>query len=359
MEYSNIIIVMQDLIYSAKIDVEDSEEQTGIDAIAFTKSPAILIKGMAFRKQEKQTLLFSDDKKYRIVAPAMLPAQIYRNDQDGEYYVEFTEEEIERIHQKFMQGLDNTRANFNEEHNNNKKVPAYILEAWLVDNPKKDKAYTTYGLEVPKGTLMLTTQITDKDYYEKLVKEDQIGYSIEGFFGLELQLNKSQKMAEKLQLPDGEWEINGMVYVVEGGEIKEILEKEEIEEIEAGSGYDKKKEEEMEIDVMPNAKLAPNPGQVSEEKEKEKMMEDPKKEKMMEDPESPSSDKGDMKFQVSEEEIMKIVQPKLDEIYGVIADLKNLVEGQVDTMKTEDETERMEMSVKERFQKVMGFISNK
>jgi hypothetical protein len=82
-------------------------------------------------------------------------------------------------------------------------------------------------------------------------------------------------------------------------------------------------------------------------------------EKMMEDPESPSSDKGDMKFQVSEEEIMKIVQPKLDEIYGVIADLKNLVEGQIDTMKTEDETERMEMNIHNRFQKVMGFISKK
>jgi hypothetical protein len=340
---------MEDLIYSAKIDVEGSEEQTGIDAIAFTKSPAILIKGMAFKEEAKKELLFADNKKYRIVAPAMLPAQIYRSDEDGEYYVEFTEQEIERIHQKFMQNLDNTRANFNEEHNNNKKVPAYILEAWLVDNPKEDKAYTTYGLEVPKGTLILTTQITDKDYYKKLVEEGQIGYSIEGFFGLELQLNKSQKMAEKLMLPDGEWEINGMVYVVEGGEIKEILEKEEIEEIEAGADYDKKKEEEMGIDVMPNAKLAPNPGQVSEEKE----------EKMMEDPESPSSDKGDMKFQVSEEEIMKIVQPKLDEIYGVIADLKNLVEGQVDTMKAEDQTEKMEMNIHNRFQKVMGFISNK
>ena len=354
---------MEDLIYNISVDNElDSENETGIDAIAFTKTPAIQIKGMAFKKQTPKNLYFVDDKKYRIVAPAMVPAQIYRNDEEnGEYYVEFTEQEIEKIHKKFMQGLDNTRQNFNEEHNNNKKVPAYILEAWLVENPLKDKAYTSYGLKVPKGTLMLTTQITDKDYYQKLVEEGQIGYSIEGFFGLELQLNKSQKMAEKLMLPDGEWEINGMIYVVEGGELKEILEREEIE-IEAGSDYDKKKEEEMQIDVMPNAKLAPNPGQTSkEEEDKEKMMEEKDKEKMMEDPEAPSSDKGDMKFQVSEEEIMKIVQPKLDEIYGVIADLKNLVEGQVDTMKTEEgfEKEKVEMSVQERFKKVMGFISNK
>lgn len=342
---------MEDLIYNISVDNEiDSENETGIDAIAFTKTPAIQIKGLAFKEQAPKNLYFADDKKYRIVGPAMIPSQIYRNDEGSEYYVEFSEQEIEKIHKKFMQGLDNTKQNFNEEHNNSKKVPAYILEAWLVENPLKDKAYTSYGLKVPKGTLMLTTQITDKDYYQKLVEEGQIGYSIEGFFGLELQLNKSQKMAEKLMLPDGEWEINGMIYVVEGGELKEILEREEIE-IEAGSDYDKTKEEEMQIDVMPNAKLAPNPGQTSKEEED--------KEKMMEDPEAPSSDKGDMEFQVSEEEIMKIVQPKLDEIYGVIADLKNLVEGQVDTMKTEEETERVEMSVQERFKKVMGFISNK
>lgn len=345
---------MEDLIYTISISQgfeTKEDEELGIDAIAFTKSPAIQIRGMAFTQQTPKSLRFADDKKYRIVAPAMIPMQIYRNDNGEEYYVEFTEEEIERIHQKFMSNLNNQKENFNEEHNALIKVPAFILEAWLVENPLKDKAYTSYGLEVPKGTLMLTTQITSKDYYNKLVEEGQIGYSIEGFFGLDLKLNKPQKMAEKLMLPDGEWEINGMVYVVEGGEIKEVLEKEEVEEIEAGSDYDKTKEEEMQIDVQPNAELAPNPGQTSKDEEE--------KEKMMEDPEAPSSDKGDMEFQVSEEEIMKIVQPKLDEIYGVIADLKNLVEGQVDTMKTEEETERVEMSVHNRFEKVMGFITNK
>lgn len=348
---------MEDIIYNINVDSEDPEKELGIDAIAFTKTPAIIVKGFAFTEETPKSLYFSDGKKYRIVAPCMIPMQIYRNDQGEEYYVEFTAEEIERIHQKFMQGLDNTKQNFNKEHDNSKKVPAYVLEAWLVDNPLKDKAYTSYGLQVPKGTLMMTTQITDKDYYQKLVEDDQIGYSVEGFFGLDLKLNKPQKMAEKLMLPNGEWEIDGMVYVVEGGEIKEILEKEEVEEIEAGYGYGKTKEE-MQIDVMPNAKLAPNPGQTSkeeEEEDKEKMMKD--KEKMMEDPEAPSSDKGDMEFQVSEEEIMKIVQPKLDEIYGVIADLKNMVEGQIDTIK-EDHNEILEMSVQDRFKKVMGFISN-
>ncbi len=102
----------------------------------------------------------------RIVAPAMIPMNIYRNDEGEEYYVQFTEQEIENIYSKFMQDLNNQNL-FNLEHTD-KKVPAYILEAWIVENPKEDKSYSSYGIEVPKGTLMLTAQITDKEYYQEL-----------------------------------------------------------------------------------------------------------------------------------------------------------------------------------------------
>ena len=134
---------MEDLIYNISISKgfeTEEEKELGIDAIAFTKSPAIQIKGMAFTEATPKSLYFSDDKKYRIVAPAMVPMQIYRNDQGEEYYVEFTAEEIEKIHQKFMSNLNNQKENFNEEHNALAKVPAFILEAWLVENPLKDKA---------------------------------------------------------------------------------------------------------------------------------------------------------------------------------------------------------------------------
>ena len=171
--------------YKITIDntyAEDGED-LGISKIAFTKRPAIMTKGMAFSSDIKP-LYFSDDLKYRICAPAMIPMEIYRND-DEEYYVEFTVEEIEDIHSKFMSGLNNKDL-FNLEHNNDEIVPAYILEAWIVDEPKSDKAFTKFGIEVPKGTLMLTTQVTDKEYYKELVESGQTGFSIEGFLGLKL-----------------------------------------------------------------------------------------------------------------------------------------------------------------------------
>ena len=145
--------------------------------------PAIITKGFAFNSNVKK-VAFVDDLKYRICAPAMIPMEIYRND-DSEYYVEFTVEEIEAIHSKFMSNLTNKDI-FNLEHNSETIVPAYLLEAWIVEDPKTDKAYMSYGIEVPKGTLMVTTQITDKNYYNELVDNGQTGYSIEGFLGMKL-----------------------------------------------------------------------------------------------------------------------------------------------------------------------------
>lgn len=205
-------------VYKITIDPEYSDgEELGVSMIAFTSKPAIKVKGMAFNAVAP--MRFMDDVKMRIVAPAMIPMQIYRRDEDGfEYDVEFTSETIEAIHAKFMQDLSN-RDIFNLEHDTDKKVPAYILEAWIVDNPKEDKAFSTYGIEVPKGTLMLISQVTDREYYDNLVESDQVGYSIEGFLGL--KMSEILKL-NTMKLPDGEHLIEGKIYVVKDGEVIEI-----------------------------------------------------------------------------------------------------------------------------------------
>lgn len=207
-------------IYKITIDDEYSDgENLGIEMIAFTNMPAIKVKGLAFSSEKK--MLFADDVKYRITAPAMIPMDIYRRDsEDGDYYVQFTADVIEKIHAKFMADLRN-RDIFNLEHDTDKKVPAYILETWIVDNPTKDKAFSTFGIEVPEGTLMVTAQVTDPEYYNKLVEEGQVGFSIEGFLGLKLS---EQIKLNNMKLPDGEHTIEDKIYVVKDGEVVEIKE---------------------------------------------------------------------------------------------------------------------------------------
>ncbi len=236
---------------------------------------------------------------------------IYRNDEGEEYYVQFTEQEIENIYSKFMQDLNNQNL-FNLEHTE-KKVPAYILEAWIVENPKEDKSYSSYGIEVPKGTLMLTAQITDKEYYQELVNKDQVGFSIEGFLGLKLsnQLNKLS-----MKLPDGEHLIEGKIYVVKDGEVVEI--KEEVPaEMEAEMA-----EEVVEAEV--EAQEVEAAEEVKEEVKEEEI-------EMAVDPQTDS------------EAVLAIVQPVLDamatELMKAIAEVKALI-----PVVEENEVEEVELS---------------
>ena len=308
-------------IYKITIDPEYSDgEELGIEQIAFTSTPAIITKGMAFDEHKK--LFFSDDLKYRVVAPAMIPMEIYRNDEnDEEYYVQFTAETIEQIHSKFMQDLSNRNV-FNLEHDTDKTVPAYVLEAWVVQEPMLDKAYSSYGIEVPKGTLMVTAQVTDKDYYNELVANEQIGFSIEGFLGLKLskQLNKYN-----MKLPDGEHLIEGKLYIVVDGEVTEIRDVPVVEE-EAMT-------EEIALETVV---------------EEEVIEETPATEEMAIDPAADA------------EAILAIVQPVIDEqinaIIAMIADLRNHIE----EVMAEDvvEVEATKLSQHDKFSMVSKFLNN-
>jgi hypothetical protein len=307
-------------LYKITIEEEYSEgEELGIDMIAFTSKPAVMVKGMAFKAVEN--FFFKDEPKMRIVAPAMIPMNIYRNDEGEEYYVQFTEQEIENIYSKFMQDLNNQNL-FNLEHTD-KKVPAYILEAWIVDSPKEDKSFSTYGIEVPKGTLMLTAQITDKEYYQELVNKDQVGFSIEGFLGLKLsnQLNKLSMV-----LPDGEHLIEGKIYVVKDGEIIEI--KEEVPtEIETEMAEEVVEEEIKEEEV--------EAAEVKEEvKEEIAMAVDP---------------------QTDSEAVLAIVQPVLDalatELMKAIAEVKALIPVVEETEEEEVELSEQKFSAIDKMKK--------
>jgi hypothetical protein len=312
-------------IYKITIDPEYSDgEELGIEQIAFTSTPAIITKGLAFDEHKK--LFFSDELKYRVVAPAMIPMEIYRNDEnDEEYYVQFTAETIEQIHSKFMQDLSNRNV-FNLEHDTDKTVPAYVLEAWIVEDPKKDKAYSSYGIEVPKGTLMVTAQVTDKDYYNELVKNEQIGFSIEGFLGLKLsnQLNNKYSMNK---LPDGEHLIDGKIYVVVDGEIIEIKDAPVVEE-EAMT-------EEIALETVV---------------EEEVIEETPATEEMAIDPAADA------------EAILAIVQPVIDEqinaIIAMIADLRNHMEEVMSEGEEVVEVEATKLTQHDKFSMVSKFLNN-
>jgi hypothetical protein len=310
--------------YKITIDeaYNDGTEPLGVDAIAFTANPAVLVKGVAFKSQAKSH--FADEKKYRITAPAMIPMDIYRRDDDmGEYYVQFSEVEIDTIFKDFMLNLNN-RNLFNLEHEGDQIVPAYILEAWLVDNPEADKAKSTFGIEVPKGTLMVTAQITDTDYYNKLVEAGQVGFSIEGFLGLKL----SNQIKINNMLPDGEHTLeDGTLIIVKDGQVVDVQ-------------IPTTEEQVMEVEASTEVELA-DTTEVTEESVKEEEVVE------VEAAIDPAADT---------DAILAIVSPyieqRISELLQVIADLKN------ELTETEEvaPVEEIKMTAAQKFNQVIDFL---
>ena len=323
MNYYNIGMAKDKLpVYKITIDPEYSEngEDLGIEQIAFTSTPAIKVMGMAFNSQVKP-MIFTDDVKYRIVAPALIPMEIYRKDDEDnkEYYVKFTIEEIEKIHAKFMRDMSNKDL-FNLEHDTDKTVPAYVLEAWIVDTPKEDKAYSSFGIEVPEGTLMVTAQVTDKEYYAQLVADGQVGFSIEGYLGMKLKEQQQLKLNNMNKLPDGEHLIDGKIYVVVDGEITEIREEEVVVEEEAMT------DTVVEEEVVEEETMAVDPA-------------------------------------LDAEAILEIVRPliteQVDALVAMIADLKNQLEEAL-VVETEEELEEVvALSAHQKLSNFIKFNNNK
>jgi hypothetical protein len=222
-----------------------------------------------------------------------------------------------------MQNLQNKDI-FNLEHDTTKKVPAYILEAWIVDNPETDKAFTTYGIEAPKGTLMLTSQVTDRAYYDELVESGQVGYSIEGFLGMKLS---EQLKLNTMKLPDGEHLIEDKIYVVKDGEVIEI----------------KDVPTELTADPVAEEEEVPTEEVVEEETMTEEVA-------MAVDP------------ALDAEAIISIVRPLLEEhmnsVIAMIAGLKNQIEESI-AVDAEEEVAPVAMSSHEKFKEFVKFSKSK
>lgn len=175
-------------IYECKVD-ESLNDVTGIYAISFVEFPAVEVDFVALSKQK--VLLNKDTKKQILTGVVLKPNQlIYRLDEQNQpYYIQFSEVEIEKISHKMMKAglaLQHTTHQHESELKGN-----YLTELWIVTNPENDKSNALGFKVLPKGTLMASYKVTDKNYWENEVMTGKVkGFSLEGFFNQELKLNK-------------------------------------------------------------------------------------------------------------------------------------------------------------------------
>lgn len=165
--------------------VIDDFDETGIRYLSIVQDPAIETKGMFFNGQEvKEFRFFANKEQQKIVGPALIPyKKIYRCDEDGEYFVMFTPETIQKMVRKFNSIGTNRRVNYNHS---NVMVDGYIEQNWIIYDSIYDKS-KVYGYDLPKDTWFVEVKIDDSNFWNTYVKEDGFcSFSIEGIMGQKL-----------------------------------------------------------------------------------------------------------------------------------------------------------------------------
>mgnify|MGYP003649392701 FL=1 len=166
--------------------LDEEQDEIGVDAISIVESPAIESDFVALKNEEIKLAEVDKDKRILMGALLIPNKPIYRNGEEGEYYIYFSKETIVKASQMFLQ--NGNQSNSTLEHN---KVldGLTLVESWIVES-EQDKS-RHYGLNVPVGTWMGSVKVNNSKIWENYVKTNKVkGFSIEGYFADKMEQTK-------------------------------------------------------------------------------------------------------------------------------------------------------------------------
>jgi len=164
---------------------EDSEGLTGIEAVSIVEMPAIESDFVTLSEQAIK-LAKIDDEKRLLMGAALIPNKpIFRKNGENTFYVYFSEKTVRRASELFFQNSMQNNATLEHEMEINNLT---VVESWIVEDTEMDKS-KKYGLEVPKGTWMISMKVENEDVWNDYVKTGKVkGFSIEGYFADKAQV---------------------------------------------------------------------------------------------------------------------------------------------------------------------------
>jgi hypothetical protein len=148
-------------------------EDSGMYRISLVTNPAIQENFIYFA--EEKDMFFVDDEKGIIVGPVIVPNKpIYRKNESGEYYVQFSVDTIEKMMRQYaIKGLHNS---FNIQHQF-ETDEVYMLEMWMKEG-EEDKS-KMYGFDLPVGTVFAKAYVKSDVIRDEIKSSGLNGFSIE------------------------------------------------------------------------------------------------------------------------------------------------------------------------------------
>lgn len=188
--------------------IDENDINSGMKAISIVGEPAIESNFLIFDKEENKTKyinLSTEGYKQVLGGLALIPdIKIKRiNKITGEEYLGyFSKETIEKIRNKFHKELQLNNINVN--HNANDKASGYLIESYIIDSEDRLNEVLNKGIkEVCIGSWYVAYKIEDNQVFEKALKGEVNGFSIEIFLEKILKIinneNKYSKMKSNIK----------------------------------------------------------------------------------------------------------------------------------------------------------------
>ncbi len=171
--------------------LDEEQEESGIEAISIVESPAIESDFVSLNTQEIKLAEVDKEKKILLGALLIPNKPIFRNGDDGDYYIFFSKDTVMKASQMYLKnGYQNNSTLEHKEALNG----LTLVESWLVEDEVHDKS-RKYGLNVPVGTWMGAVKVNNDEIWKEYVKTNKVkGFSIEGYFA-----DKMERPKEKIK----------------------------------------------------------------------------------------------------------------------------------------------------------------
>ena len=184
-----------------KLDINEWDEETGIEFVSLVESPAIQKDFLAF--SETLIKFAIQDEEKRIVTGAAMIADlpIYRRDDvRGEYYVVFDKESIFKIAKKWARG--NKYDAVNAHHRTPIMDGVSLFESYIIDRERGVMPPKGFD-EVADGSWFVSYLVDNDDVWARVKEGEFKGFSVEGVF--DFPEEKDEQILEALKEVLSKW----------------------------------------------------------------------------------------------------------------------------------------------------------
>jgi hypothetical protein len=163
-----------------KLDINEFDEETGIDFVSLVENAAIQKDFLAFSETPIKFAIQDEEKRIVTGAAMIADLPIYRRDEiRGEYYVVFDKESIFKIAKKWARS--NQYNSVNAHHKTPIMNGVSLFESYIIDRERgviPPKGFE----EVADGSWFVSYLIDNDEVWSKVKSGEFKGFSVEGVF---------------------------------------------------------------------------------------------------------------------------------------------------------------------------------